>query len=61
MERARYLQRVIKETDILGVTCGSTVYHMSNYLNPSQKVNAKSVTLHSSIACCENELDIRTL
>lgn len=61
MEGARYLQRVIKESDILGVTWGSTVYHMINYLNPSQKVNAKFVTLHGSIACCENELDVRTL
>ena len=33
---------------------------MINYLNPSQKVNAKFVTLHGSIACCENELDVRT-
>ena len=45
----------------MGVTWGSTVYHMINYLNPSQKVNAKFVTLHGSIACCENELDVRTL
>lgn len=37
------------------------IYHMINYLNPSQKVNAKFVTLHGSIACCENELDVRTL
>ena len=34
---------------------------MINYLNPSQKVNAKFVTLHGSIACCENELVVRTL
>lgn len=61
MEGARYLQRVIKENDVLGITWGSTVYHMINYLNPSQKVNAKFVTLHGSIACCENELDVRTL
>lgn len=61
MEGARYLQRVIKENDVLGITWGSTVYHMINYLNPSQKVKAKFVTLHGSIACCENELDVRTL
>lgn len=61
LEGARYLQRVIKENDILGITWGSTVYHMINYLNPSQKVKAKFVTLHGSIACCENELDVRTL
>lgn len=61
LEGARYLQRVIHEDDILGVTWGSTVYQMINYLNPSQKINAKFVTLHGSIACCENELDVRTL
>ena len=61
MEGARYLQRVIKENDVLGITWGSTVYHMINYLNPSQKVKTKFVTLHGSIACCENELDVRTL
>lgn len=61
MEGARYLQRIIRENDILGVTWGSTVYQMINYLNPSQKLGAKFVTLHGSIACCENELDVRTL
>ncbi len=61
MESARYLQRILREGDILGVTWGSTVYQMINYLNPSQKLNAKFVTLHGSIACCENELDVRTL
>ena len=39
MEGAHYLQRVVKESDILGVTWGSTVYHMINYLNPSQTAN----------------------
>ena len=61
LEGARYLQRVIRENDILGVTWGSTVYQMISCLNPSQKVRAKFVTLHGSIACCENELDVRTL
>ena len=37
LEGARYLQRVIKENDVLGVTWGSTVYQMINYLNPAQK------------------------
>ena len=31
------------------------------YLNPAQKVDATFVTLHGSIACCRNELDVRTL
>lgn len=61
LEGARYLQRIIKKNDILGVTWGNTVYHIINYLNPAQRVDAKFVTLHGSIACCENELDVRTL
>ena len=42
LEGARYLQRVIKENDVLGVTWGSTVYQMINYLNPAQKANTTS-------------------
>lgn len=61
LEGARYLQRIIRPKDVLGVTWGSTIYHMINYLNPAQKVDATFVTLHGSIACCKNELDVRTL
>lgn len=61
LEGARYLQRIIKEKDVLGITWGSTIYHLINYLNPAQKVNATFVTLHGSIACCENDLDVRPL
>lgn len=61
LEGARYLQRIIKPEDILGVGWGSTVFQMINLLNPSQKVDAKFVTLHGSIEFIENELDVRTL
>jgi len=61
LEGARYLQRIIKEKDVLGITWGSTVHHLINYLNPAQKVNATFVTLHGSIACCNDELDVRPL
>lgn len=61
LEGARYLQRIIRPKDVLGVTWGSTIYQMINYLNPAQKVDATFVTLHGSIACCKNELDVRTL
>lgn len=61
LEGARYLQRVIQEDDILGITWGSTVHRMINCLNPAQKVQAKFVTLHGSIASCEMDLDVRTL
>ena len=61
LEGARYIQRIIKEKDILGITWGSTMYYLINYLNPCQKVDASFVTLHGSIACCDSELDVRTL
>lgn len=61
LEAARYLQRTIRKNDVLGVSWGSTIYHMINYLNALQKVDAKFVTLHGSIAFCADELDVRTL
>lgn len=61
LEAARYLQRIIKDKDVLGVTWGSTIHNMINYLNPAQKTAATFVTLHGSIAGVRNELDVRTL
>ncbi|HJC31571.1 MAG TPA: winged helix-turn-helix transcriptional regulator [Candidatus Anaerobutyricum faecale] len=61
LEGARYLQRIIKENDVLGITWGSTIYQLINFLNPAQKVDATFVTLHGSIAGFRNELDVRTL
>ena len=61
LEGARYIQRIIRENDVLGITWGSTVHHLINYLNPAQKVNATFVTLHGSIAICDDELDVRPL
>lgn len=61
LEAARYLQRIIKPEDVLGITWGSTVYEMINYLNPAQRVDATFVTLHGSLAACKDEWDVRTL
>lgn len=61
LEAARYLQRIIRPKDVLGVTWGSTMYEMINCLNPAQKVDATFVTLHGSISACDNELDVRSL
>lgn len=61
LEAARYLQRIIKKGDVIGLAWGSTVYHMINYLNPSQKVEADFVTLHGSLANCVADWDVRTL
>lgn len=61
LEAARYLQRIIRSGDILGITWGSTVYEMINYLNPAQRVDATFVTLHGSLSACKDEWDVRTL
>lgn len=61
LEGARYVQRIIKEDDVLGITFGGTVYNMIHLLNPCQKVDAAFVTLHGSISGLDNELDVRTL
>lgn len=61
LEGARYLQRIITEEDVLGITWGSTMYYLIHYLNPCQRVDATFVTLHGSIAFVEHELDVRTL
>lgn len=61
LEGARYLQRIITEDDVLGVTWGTTMYYLIHYLNPCQRVDATFVTLHGSIAFIDHELDVRTL
>jgi len=61
LEGARYLQRIIRKNDVLGITWGTTMYYLIHYLNPCQKVDAAFVTLHGSIAFCDSELDVRTL
>ncbi|RRD94154.1 sugar-binding transcriptional regulator [Clostridiales bacterium COT073_COT-073] len=61
LEAARYLQRIIKEDDVLGITWGSTVYQMINYLNPAQCVPASFVTLHGSLSYYMSEWDVRNL
>ncbi|MGI6005234.1 MAG: sugar-binding transcriptional regulator [Christensenellales bacterium] len=60
-EGARYIQRIVKPNDILGVAFGRTIYHVINYLNPCQKTDTSFVTLHGSLSCCSYELDVRTL
>lgn len=61
LEAARYLQRIIKKDDVLGITWGSTIYYMINYLNPAQRIPATFVTLHGSLSYYVNEWDVRTL
>lgn len=61
LEGARYIQRIITENDILGISWGRTMYHLIHYLNPCQKVNAAFVTMHGSVSHTESEQDVRTL
>ena len=58
LEGARYLQRVIQEKDIFGISWGRSVCDMLLYLNPSHKVDATFVTLHGKLgSCIQQELN----
>lgn len=61
LEGAKYLQRQIKSEDVVGIAWGKTMFHLINYLNPCQRVNAAFVTMHGSIASCDYQLDVHTL
>jgi deoxyribonucleoside regulator len=61
LEGARYIQRIITEDDIFGISWGKTMYYLIHYLLPSQKVNTTFVTLHGSVDSIEHEQDVRTL
>ncbi|MBQ4339784.1 MAG: helix-turn-helix domain-containing protein [Firmicutes bacterium] len=61
LEGARYVQRVIKPEDILGIAWGGTMYYLIQYLNPCQKTESTFVTLHGSITSCDSKLEVRSL
>ncbi|MDO4554970.1 MAG: sugar-binding domain-containing protein [Lachnospiraceae bacterium] len=61
LEGARYVQRNIEDGDTIGLNWGGTMYHLIQYLNPCQKVNANIVTMHGSIASCDRKLAVKTL
>lgn len=61
LEGARYIQRIVSDSDILGISFGKTMYYLIHYLNPSQKVSAAFVTMHGSVASVDYDEDIRTL
>nr|WP_319488948.1 sugar-binding domain-containing protein [uncultured Caproiciproducens sp.] len=61
LEGARYVQRMITDKDILGLAWGGTMYHLIQYLNPCRKVNANVITLHGSIADCDEKLAVTNL
>ncbi|MEG0377965.1 MAG: sugar-binding domain-containing protein, partial [Eubacterium sp.] len=61
LEGARYVQRNITDEDIVGLSWGGTMYHLIQYLNPCQKAKAKVITMHGSIANCDEKLSVETL
>lgn len=61
LEGARYLQRIIKDGDILGMAWGGTMYNLIQYLNPCRKVDANIITMHGSIANCDSKLAVNAL
>lgn len=61
LEGAKYLQRRLTGSDIVGIAWGGTMFHLINDLNPCQRSNASFVTMHGSIANCDYELDVQTL
>lgn len=60
-EAAQYIQRVIGDSDILGITMGRTVYHMINSFNPCKKTDTQFVTLHGSIDKIDRDFNVDTL
>lgn len=61
LEGARYVQRIIKDDDVLGMAWGGTMYYLIQYLNPCRKVDANIITLHGSIAGCNRKLEVESL
>jgi len=60
-EGAQYIQRIIEDNDILGITFGRTMYHMINFLNPCKKTNTQFVTLHGSLSQIHRDFNVDTL
>lgn len=60
-EGAQYIQRIIKDNDILGITFGRTIYHMINSFNPCKKTETQFVTLHGSIGKIHKDFNVDTL
>lgn len=61
LEGARYIQRIIKDNDILGLAWGKTMYYLIHYLNPCQKTSTAFVTLHGNLGNYLEELEAQDL
>lgn len=60
-EGAQYIQRIIEDNDILGITFGRTIYHMINSFNPCKKTDTQFVTLHGSLDKIHQDFNVDTL
>lgn len=60
-EGARYVQRIIRPEDELGVAWGGTMQYLIHYLNPCRKTDNSFLTLHGRLDCCDYEMDVNTL
>lgn len=60
-EGAKYIQRIIGDTDTLGITFGRTMYHMINSLNPCQKKDTQFLTLHGNLRNIDKSLSAANL
>ena len=58
LEGARYIQRIIGNDDVLGVSWGRTVNYFINYLNPCLKKNPTFVSLHGPAVFGEVRIDL---
>lgn len=61
LEGARYVQRTIRDGDIIGLNWGGTMYHLIQYLNPCRKVPASIVTMHGGIDTCDPKFEAESL
>lgn len=61
LEGARYLQRVLTENDILGISWGRTMSYVIHCLNPCQKSNLSFVTLHGGLSAISEHFDVKNL
>lgn len=61
IEGARYLQRNMKDGDVIGLAWGGTMHYFIRALNPSQKKRSAAISLHGSLSKGGEEYDVRYL
>lgn len=61
LEGSRYLQRVLKPEDVVGVTGGTTIHAMLKFLNSCVKTDAEFITLYGNVPSYTPEMDARPI